>query len=255
MPSNSKILLVTRDLLLELLDVSHKLLAGGLEEEVAVCEPGRVAETHKLEHLGEQGDAVEGVDDGGGQPDRGEGGHRVDNEGGLVLHLLPLQLKKNPEMKVTPSNVLERRFKSKLSPNINKTYILGPEGTKIDTLPKDHWKHRRRMQVGLLQTYLVLKILHNLLSIHVLLGGRCAHSEALRGLGHLHLQQHPVSTHDLDLIQSMKKITLELFYVITCQSFLGHRHAGEASRGTGQGQTGAGQNDLGGQSLRCHRNN
>ncbi len=41
------------DLLLQRLDVLHQLLAAGLEQQVAVGEPGRVAQANKLKQLGQ----------------------------------------------------------------------------------------------------------------------------------------------------------------------------------------------------------
>lgn len=81
---------IARDLLLERLDVRHELLAGRLEQEVPVGEPGGVAKANKLKHLGEEGKAIDSVHHGAGKPDGGESTDGVDNEGGLVLNLVPL---------------------------------------------------------------------------------------------------------------------------------------------------------------------
>lgn len=83
---------VSADLLLQLLNVSQELLTAGLKEEVTVSEPSTVSQTHQLEELWEQRDAVEGTDDGGGEPDGDESSRCVDNDAGLVLDLVPLQL-------------------------------------------------------------------------------------------------------------------------------------------------------------------
>ena len=83
---------ITGDLLLEGFDVRHELLAGRLEEEVPVGEPGRVAEPNKLEKLREDGKAVDGTHHSAGEPDGRESTNGVDDEGRLVLNLVPLQL-------------------------------------------------------------------------------------------------------------------------------------------------------------------
>lgn len=92
---------VSGDLLLQGLNVLNKLLTGRLEEEVSVGKPSRVAKADELEKLGEEGESVDGVDDGARQPDGGESSNGVDDESGLVLDLLPLQkIKKMRNKKV-----------------------------------------------------------------------------------------------------------------------------------------------------------
>ena len=79
------------DLVLEGVELLDELLAGVLVEHVAVHEPGGVAEADELHHLGEDGDGVDGADDGAGEPDEGGGAGDVGDDGGLVLGVLPLR--------------------------------------------------------------------------------------------------------------------------------------------------------------------
>ena len=79
------------DLLLQGLDVLDELLTRRLEQKVPVGKPGRVAETHQLEHLGKEGESVDCVHHSARQPDGGESTDGVDYKGGLVLNVLPLQ--------------------------------------------------------------------------------------------------------------------------------------------------------------------
>jgi hypothetical protein len=88
---------VSRDLLLQGLNVLDKLLTRRLEKEIPVGKPSRVAETDELKELGEERETVDSVDDSARQPDGGESGNRVDDESRLVLNLLPLQKNKNIE--------------------------------------------------------------------------------------------------------------------------------------------------------------
>jgi hypothetical protein len=85
---------VSRDLLLQGLNVLNELLARRFEEKVPVGKPSRVAKADELEKLGEEGESVDGVDDGARQPDGRESSNRVDDESRLVLDLLPLQKSK-----------------------------------------------------------------------------------------------------------------------------------------------------------------
>lgn len=79
------------DLVLEGVELLDELLAGVLEEHVAVHEPGGVAEADELHHLGEDGDGVDGADDGAGEPDDAGGAGDVGDDGRLVLGVLPLR--------------------------------------------------------------------------------------------------------------------------------------------------------------------
>ena len=87
-------LVVAGDLLLELLDVSNELLARALEEKVAVDEPSGVGKADELHELGEEGDTVDGTDNGVTEPESDDGTTRVDTDGGLVLNPAGSQIKK-----------------------------------------------------------------------------------------------------------------------------------------------------------------
>lgn len=86
----TQISLLRRDLLLQLLDVGEQLLAAGLEQQVAVHEPRRVAQTDELEELGEQRHGVNGADNRRREPEEHDGAAGVEDGRGLVLDGVPL---------------------------------------------------------------------------------------------------------------------------------------------------------------------
>eukprot|EP00963_Diacronema_lutheri_P006372 scaffold544_cov320-Pavlova_lutheri.AAC.86 len=88
---------------LELFDIFNELLAGVLEDQVAVGEPGRVSEAHQLHQLREllrpnasafaftyQWDGIHRADHCTGEPDEHEGGAGNDGHLAFVLNSLPL---------------------------------------------------------------------------------------------------------------------------------------------------------------------
>ena len=77
-------------LVLEGIELLDELGAGVLVEHVPVHEPGRVSEADELHHLGEDGDGVDGADDGAGEPHERRAAGDVGDHRGLVLGVLPL---------------------------------------------------------------------------------------------------------------------------------------------------------------------
>ena len=77
-------------LVLEGIELLDELGAGVLVEHVPVHEPGRVSEADELHHLGEDGDGVDGANDGAGEPHERRAAGDVGDHRGLVLGVLPL---------------------------------------------------------------------------------------------------------------------------------------------------------------------
>lgn len=93
-------------LVLEGIELLDELGAGVLVEHVPVHEPGRVSEADELHHLGEDGDGVDGADDGAGEPHERRAAGDVGDHRGLVLGVLPLLI--NGDEKVSECE-MERR--------------------------------------------------------------------------------------------------------------------------------------------------